>query len=401
MTRYDWPVAPFRGDDPVMRAAHTGRVRPGSTPAADTTGTSAPPASRLAAAVAPRDEPAGTGNLWFPIGPSVTVNGQATGDPNVAGRIRDLQVEPVSGQRVYAASAAGGCWYSPDAGETWRPLDDFAASDRTRVGDVASALACGSVHVIWGGQADGSADEVWVGTGEPTLWNGRPGGRVWGLPGGKLRGIGLLTATGPAADGQWSVVTAQAPPGDENAPDSLRGHATYRITGDPGDPQQLVAGTTNGVYLRPTGADWGKVTSWNVTDSTHPLDVAMNRLTGPDRVRIWVASTSTLFMAEAAVSPGAPISPATLTFQPVLLPGIFGTPAGGSRLQLASSADGSRRQDPRRRPRPCRTAGGPPGQRCGRTSTVPWTPGCRARSASPWTCRTKPTARPSLSSPSC
>jgi hypothetical protein len=339
MTRYDWPASPFRGDDPAVRAAHVARARPGSTPAA--VGPAEPP-RRLTAAVAPRDLPSGPEHLWLPIGPSVTVNGQATGDPNVAGRIRDLQVEPVSGQRVYAASAAGGCWYSPDAGETWRPLDDFATSDRTKVGDVASALACGSVHVIWGSADDGSADEVWVGTGEPSLKAGRPGGRGWGLPGGKLRGIGFLTATGPAAGGQWSVMTAQAPPGDENAPDSLRGHATYRITGDPRDPRQLVAGTTNGVYLRPTGADWGKVTSWNVTDSTHPLDVVMNRLTGPDRVRIWVASTSTLFMAEAAVSPGTPISPASLTFRPLPLPGVFGTPAGGCRLQLASSMDGSR-----------------------------------------------------------
>ena len=53
------------------------------------------------------------------------INGQASKEPNVAGRVRDLQVEPVNGQRVYAASASGGVWFSPDRGETWRPLDEW------------------------------------------------------------------------------------------------------------------------------------------------------------------------------------------------------------------------------------------------------------------------------------
>jgi hypothetical protein len=352
MTRYDWPRAPFSRDDPTGRAVHSARVRPANTPAmtAVTDPAPAPRAKRAAPArrtrrVAARtlgDTPLPTGNnLWLPIGPSVTVNGQASGDPNVAGRVRDLQVHPVGGQRVYAASASGGCWFSPDAGETWRPLDDFVSSDRLSVGEIASALACGSVHVIWGAAADGSQDEVWLGTGEPTMYQGGPGGAFNpGLPGGNLRGIGLLHATGPATGGAWDVETAAAN-GDGNAPDSLRGHATYRVTGDPGDPSQLVAGTTNGLYLKPSGGTWGKAATWPMSGITHPIDVVMNRLTGPDRVRIWVAAASALYMAEAAVSPGTPIDPATLSFTSIAVPGVLVPPYGRSRMTLAMSSDGA------------------------------------------------------------
>ncbi len=342
MTRYDWPSGPFSRDEPGTRANHLGRFRPSLDPRAIAPAPARAAARRRPAAV-PHDAPTGNQNLWFPIGPSVTVNGQATGDPNVAGRIRDLQIEPVNGQRMYAASAAGGVWFSPDRGDTWRPLDDFATSERDKVGQVASALSCGSVHVVWGDAANGTKDdEVWVGTGEPELGGGAATGRQGGLPGTKLRGIGFLTATGPAITGTWSVVTGEGPPPGVPA-DSLRGHATYRITGDPADKTQLVAGTTNGLYLKPFGGTWAKVAAWTLTDNTHPIDVAMTRSVSNDHVRIWVASTSSLFMAEAAVSPGTPIDPTTLSFTQIMKPVAADptTPADSSRMVLAVSGDGA------------------------------------------------------------
>ena len=344
MTRYDWPSAPYSRDDPAMRAAHLGRLRPPLDPRAIAPAPARAARGRRSRAV-PHDAPAGNQNLWFPIGPSVTVNGQASGDPNVAGRVRDLQVEPVNGQRMYAASAGGGVWFSPDRGDTWRPLDDFATSERGKVGQVASALACGSVHVIWGA-ADAATgtkdDEVWVGTGEPVLSGGAASGRQGGLPGTKLRGIGFLTAKGPATGGAWSVDTGEGPAPGVPA-DSLRGHGTYRITGDPADKTQLVAGTTNGLYLRPFGGTWAKVAAWVLTNGTHPIDVAMTRSISNDRVRIWVASTSSLFMAEAVVAPGTPINPATLAFTQIMKPVAADptTPASSSRMVLAVSGDGA------------------------------------------------------------
>src|SRR6266498_1636884 len=114
MARYDWPAGPRSEDDQLGRAGHLARFRP----QVDLTVLAQPlprPKARGARAV-PHNLPVGPQNLWFPLGPSVMLNGQATGTPNVAGRIRDLQVEPAAGQRVYAASASGGVWFSADRG---------------------------------------------------------------------------------------------------------------------------------------------------------------------------------------------------------------------------------------------------------------------------------------------
>ena len=53
------------------------------------------------------------------------------------------------------------------SGDTWRPLDEWVVSpNRDTLTPVGNALACGSIGVVWGAAADGSQDEVWVGTGE-------------------------------------------------------------------------------------------------------------------------------------------------------------------------------------------------------------------------------------------
>ena len=51
-------------------------------------------------------------DLWVPIGPTVVLNGQAGGNPRVAGRTNDIRVSD-DGARVYAATANGGVWFSP------------------------------------------------------------------------------------------------------------------------------------------------------------------------------------------------------------------------------------------------------------------------------------------------
>jgi hypothetical protein len=345
MARYDWPAPPRGEDDPVGRGRHLAVLRPIVDPT--TIAPLKPRARRRGrAASAPiGDAPAGNQNLWFPIGPSVMTNGQAGGNPNVAGRIRDVQIEPTNGLRIYAASGTGGAWFSADRGETWVPLDDFQASDRTDVGNVASALACGAVYVKFGAAADGSQDEVWVGTGEPSLTQGGlsavtgagPGG---GLPGGQLAGIGFLhrdPAVGPA----WTVVKGDAASAD---PDTLRGGMCYRIAADPGNPDQLVAGTTNGLYLLAPGGSWTRVTTYPMSFGMDPLDVVLTRLTGPDRVRIWVGVPSGVRVAEFAGSPATAITPASLSFTTaVALPNVQATAApgvGGTRVELAT--DGSK-----------------------------------------------------------
>jgi hypothetical protein len=333
MGRYDWPAPPRGDDDPAARERHVSVLRPTVDPT-----TVAPPqprGRRRRRGSAPLgNAPVGDQNLWFPIGPSVMTNGQAGGNPNVAGRIRDVHIEPVDGLRIYAGTAGGGAWFSADRGETWSPLDDFQESDRTDVGNVASALACGAVYARFGAAADGSLDTVWVGTGEPALFGGGRAGGTGGLPGGKLAGIGFLHGD-PAVGPGWTIVKGDAASAD---PDTLRGGRCYRIAPDPGSLDQLVAGTTRGLYVLPVGGAWTRVTSYPSAVG-HPLDVVLTRLTGPDRVRIWVGVPSGVQVAEFAGAPATAITPATLAFAAVALPKVNtnAPPAiGGTRVQLAT-----------------------------------------------------------------
>lgn len=344
MARYDWPAAPRRSDSPGRRTLHLQRYRPRAD------------ASSLLAAI---DLDVDDDNLWFPIGPSVTTGGQATGRPNVSGRFRDLHVEPNDGNRVYAASAGGGVWYSPDGGDSWRPLDDWQqTTDRRSVGELAAALSCGALHVKWGTPADGHEDVVWVGTGELDLARGRPSEEsvLTSVPGSYLKGIGFLTATGPATGGGWTPVTvAEAPPAGTGWTDSLIGHATYRIVADPDNDDHLVAATTNGLYLKPPVGDWHRVPGWLAPpsvipappagttrpDNPQPLDVVLTR-PAVDRLRIWVASTSELWFAEFnGVLVDATALP-TIAFHRVQLDGVLGDFTGGTRLAIAATHDGSK-----------------------------------------------------------
>ncbi|HZG94531.1 MAG TPA: hypothetical protein VEZ46_07450, partial [Mycobacteriales bacterium] len=331
MTRYDWPRSPRNRDLPAQRAGHLRLFRPQMDPETIADPAPLPTRSRRRPRAVPHNAPVGNRHLWFPVGPSVMTDGQATTRPNVAGRIRDLQVEPTTGERVYAASATGGVWYSQDRGVSWRPLDEWRESpDRADVGVIANALACGSIHVVaWGGAADGSADEVWVGTGEHI-------GDATAAPGGRVRGVGFLT-TGPGAAG-WSVVKGDAASAD---PDTLRGATIMRIVGDPGNPQQLFAATSRGVYFRPPGGAWTRFAPWT---TGRPVDVVLTR-PAPDRVRIWVAEwtklpgteRTNLWVTEFTGPAATPINPAGLVFTNVPLPDLVGT-----RLAMAASPDGTK-----------------------------------------------------------
>ena len=338
MARYDWPAPPRGEDDPIGRERYVAVLRPTVDPTTIAPLKARARRRRKAAGAPLGDAPVGNQNLWFPIGPSVMTNGQAGGNPNVAGRIRDVQIDPTGGLRIYAASAGGGAWFSADRGETWSPLDDFQVSDRSDVGRVASALSCGAIYVKFGADADGSKDVVWVGTGEPSLFGGGQPGGVGGLPGGKLAGIGFLHRD-PAVGPGWTIVKGEAASAD---PDTLRGARCYRIAADPGNLDQLVAGTTNGLYLLPAGGSWARVVSYPAA-AGHPLDVVLTRLTGPDRVRIWVGVPSGVRVAEFAGTPATAINPASLAFSAVALPNVNmnAPPAGGgTRVQLAT--DGSK-----------------------------------------------------------
>lgn len=334
MARYDWPRGPRSGDEPIARVAFLHRLRPGVD--LDAVDPLVPQEGEGLAL--PHLAPTGAQNLWFPIGPAVMQHGQADHNPNVAGRIRDLQVEPTQGKRVYAASAAGGVWFSADAGTSWRPLDEWQTTTAPNtLGNVATALSCGALYVKFGGAADGSADVIWVGTGEPLL---TPAGQIaaaegspWGeLIAGSVAGIGFLNSDPAQSGGAWTVVK-----GDRADPDTLRGASFYRIVADPGNDSQLLAGTTRGLYAKPIGADWAKVTGFAASVDVQPMDVVITPAIGATSARIWVASASRVFVSE--FTSGAAITPGSLTFTSITPAGVYETTAGsppGTCLALAT-----------------------------------------------------------------
>ena len=214
------------------------------------------PLTRLhdAAAGARRAAPVGAAELWLPIGPTTTVRAQVEDEPRVAGRIRDFPVS-ADGQRVYAASATGGLWYSEDAGPSWEPVGAFAATrDPSTVTPASNTLACGAVHVEFApaGTLDPhTVDEVWLGTGEPDplqhpadFGNERHVRRRRDPP-CRRPGCGHARREPDPWDRQAQPRAGYA---------GLRGAGVFSFAADPGNPRRLIAATTRGLHVHDPAA---------------------------------------------------------------------------------------------------------------------------------------------------
>jgi hypothetical protein len=130
MARYQWP-----GDrDPNVVDDARGRGEAFFDQIASVPGAILAEASAIRAALLAAMQAAADANVWLPIGPSITLRGQAGSEPRVTGRVRDLAISD-DGNRVYAATANGGVWYSADAGTTWSPL---GADASTPLGEAAA-----------------------------------------------------------------------------------------------------------------------------------------------------------------------------------------------------------------------------------------------------------------------
>ena len=282
MSRYDWPASTETSDDAGGRVGYTTRFLPPADvrmPDGTVPPLPAMRAPRPRRRIAPKALPSGGTNLWLPIGPSSIAHGQAGGQPKVSGRVRDLAVHPDNGNRVYAATGAGGVWFSADRGTSWTPLDEFVVSpNRSTMFPVGNALSCGSIHVHWGTATTGADDIVTVGTGEP---GGAAG--LAGLPGGRVQGIGILQATGPGTGTPWTL------PGGG---DALRGHVVGRIVESPLDPTHLFATTTNGLYSKIGAGAWTLVPG-----SFAAPELAATRASA-SLIRVWVTTYDALFVAE-------------------------------------------------------------------------------------------------------
>lgn len=253
-------LAPRRRDldaEGAHVARTAGRPRRGRGPAG---GLAAPPAGRT--------------DLWLPIGPSYVVGGQAAGRPRITGRVKSLAVHE-NGQRIYAAAANGGIWYSRNGGDSWHAIGGFAPTPGLTVPLTAHRHTAGAIHVRWRTEAD---DEVFVGTGEPVRQGGRPGG--------SLGGLGVLSAVGPADD---PVVTD---PWTLESQAEFAGAGFFRIVEEP-DGGAILGATTRGLFQRgATAADpWTRVTGapFNTFEG-RVSSVLWTAATGavPERIWAWV-----------------------------------------------------------------------------------------------------------------
>jgi hypothetical protein len=205
-------------------------------------GTGRPPSGSngpvaLAAAIAAPMPAVPGANNWVPLGPSVVARGQAGGRPAVSGRISGLAIAN-GGARIYAATAVGGVWRSDDTGRSWRSLMDGFDQDPTSF--ASTSLAIGAIAIDL---AD--PDRIYCGTGEGAT-NALFAFRLTNaLP--SYRGIGPIRSDDGGST--WVVEpTAAASP-------TLAGKAFFGLAADPGDRENVVAATTDGLYQRiPAGA---------------------------------------------------------------------------------------------------------------------------------------------------
>ncbi len=186
-------------------------------------------------------------------------NGQAGGHPNVAGRIRDVQIEPdrrpadLRGERrrrrlVLAATAA-----RPGARSTTsrNPIAPMSATSPARWRAVRSTCSFrGRRRRLEGRSVGRHRRAVAVRWRAARHQRRRPGRRAAQRQ--ARAGSASCTATRPPVrDGRWSRATRPRVDAD-----TLRGAKCYRIAADPSNLDQLVAGTTKGIYLLPAGGAW-------------------------------------------------------------------------------------------------------------------------------------------------
>lgn len=171
---------------------------------------------------------AAPGPNWVPIGPFAVRRGQADGEPVVAGRVNSVAIS-TDGARVYAASANGGVWRSADAGHTWEPTMDGVDIDPQGTSEHADTLSCGAIALVEG--ANQAADRLYLGSGAPQgvvdyrgtgMWISRNGGTSWLQ---EPASVGALT-------------------------DVLHGNGVFAIAVNPDDPEDAVAATSNGLFVR-------------------------------------------------------------------------------------------------------------------------------------------------------
>ncbi|MFL5739102.1 MAG: hypothetical protein ACJ75B_02710 [Flavisolibacter sp.] len=183
---------------------------------------------------------------WAPLGPSVVTQGQAQGFPSVGGRVAGMAID-ATGQTVYVASANGGVFRSRDAGMTWKSMMDAFDTDPQNF--ASTSLACGCIAID-----KSDPNRVYVGTGEGNTFHMFQERIQNALP--AYRGIGPIRSDDGGNNWILENTSAGSPP--------LAGKSFFAMAVDAANRENVVAGTSEGIYQRITT---GGVTEWKMQKS--------------------------------------------------------------------------------------------------------------------------------------
>ena len=277
MSRYEWPSEPPRGerhDDPGGRASWLGRRRRGVALEDALRASRAVPPAEGGHGRHPRAPVSGREFLWQPLGPVTLLSGQADGRPRVSGRVNAIAVHP-GGDRLYAASANGGVWYSRDGGSQWISVGGLAATNTAGIVRPAQRNACGAIYVDWGA-AEGD-DTVFLGTGEVV-------GDFDASPGSSEGGVGILVGDKPTKSAAPDPWVREAT--------NLVNTGVFKIVREPGGAT-MTAATRIGLWQRPAAGgldvDWVRPTGTPFdTVAGECTDLLWTPSAGATPARLWV-----------------------------------------------------------------------------------------------------------------
>ncbi|MFI5170837.1 MAG: T9SS type A sorting domain-containing protein [Chitinophagales bacterium] len=176
---------------------------------------------------------------WEPVGTAV-----APENGGGVGRVNCLIFDPVDHNILYAGTAGGGLWKSPDAGATWIPISDNIPV--TSIADVAVDPTNNNIIYLasgdgYGYEADWQPDQdFWGGVYSAGILKSTDGGVTW-LP----TGLSYLQE-------ELSII--------------------QRLIIHPDNPNVLITATRNGIYRTDDGGD-----TWTLVETKHCYDFAFNK----------------------------------------------------------------------------------------------------------------------------
>jgi hypothetical protein len=142
------------------------------------------------------------------------------GPGNVAGRVRDILIDPANPDSMWVGSASGGIWHTSNGGASWQPVDEFMKSL------YISSLVMNPTN----------GDIMYAGTGEPSFLN------ITGLTD---NGAGIFKSTNRGLT--WAQLPATDPAADPmECPDSCPWFSVSRLAISL-DGSTILAATSNGI----------------------------------------------------------------------------------------------------------------------------------------------------------